>query len=162
MKEIIIRDLKASEKEFLADMLYEAIFIPQGYEPFPKDIIKEADLARYIENWGRDKFDIALVAEVENKLIGAIWGRLFKNENKGYGYIDDMTPELSMAIKEEYRNQGIGTRMFEKIISRYNNLGLEYLSLSVDKANKALNLYKRIGFETFKESKTSLTMRKRI
>ncbi len=157
-----IRALKSSESDFLADMLYEAIFIPEGHALLPKEIIKNPSLSKYIENWGKDKFDIALVVEVENKLVGAIWGRLFANENKGYGYVDNETPELSMAIKDKYRNQGLGTKLINTIIIEYDKVGVKFVSLSVNKANKALNLYKRIGFETVEETETSLTMRKRI
>ncbi len=146
----------------MADMLYEAIFIPEGHPPFPREIVKELSLSKYIEKWGKDKFDIALVVEIDNKLVGAVWGRLFTNENKGFGYIDNKTPELSMAIKNDYRNQGIGTKLIKAIIAEYNKIEVKFLSLSVDKANKALNLYKRIGFETVEETETSLTMRKRI
>ncbi|PIF02257.1 MAG: GNAT family N-acetyltransferase [Draconibacterium sp.] len=157
-----IRSLRSNEYDFLAEMLYEAIFVPEGHAPLPGEIIKDPALSRYIENWGKDKFDIALVAEADNKLVGAIWGRIFTAKNKGFGYIDNETPELSMAIKSEYRNQGIGTKLIDAIITEYNKIGVEFLSLSVDKANKALNLYKRMGFEAVGETETSLTMRKRI
>ncbi|MCG8373188.1 MAG: GNAT family N-acetyltransferase [Balneolales bacterium] len=157
-----IRALKPSEAIFLADMLYEAIFIPEGHDPLPKEIIKDKSLSNYIDNWGKDKFDIALVVEVDNQLVGAIWGRLFLDENKGFGYVDDNTPEISMAVKYEYRNQGIGTKLFKKIAAEYQKLGVHYLSLSVDKANNASNLYKRLGFEITEETETSWTMKKRI
>lgn len=143
-------------------MLYEAIFIPEGHDPLPKEVIKDKSLSKYIENWGKDKFDIALVMEVNNELVGAIWGRLFTSENKGFGYLDDRTPELSMAVKNEYRNQGIGTKLIKAIASKYQKIGVEYLSLSVDKSNNASNLYKRLGFEIVEEKETNRTMKKRI
>ncbi len=162
MSKIIIRKLKSNEVDFLSDMLYEAIFIPEGNVPLSREIIKDPSLSKYIENWGKDRFDIALVAVIENKIVGAIWGRLFSKENKGFAYIDNKTPELSMAVKNEYRYQGIGTKLIETIITEYNKIEIEFLSLSVQKANKALNLYKRIGFEPVEETDTSLIMRKRI
>ncbi len=143
-------------------MLYEAIFIPEGHAPLPKEVIKDKSLFKYIENWKKDKFDIALVVEIDNKLVGAIWGRLLTNENKGFGYIDDNTPELSMAVKSEYRNQGIGTELIKAIATEYEKIGVKYLSLSVDKANIASNLYKRLGCEIVEETDTSWTMIKRI
>ncbi|MDT3696239.1 MAG: GNAT family N-acetyltransferase [Ignavibacterium sp.] len=158
----MIRELKISESDFLADMLYEAIFIPEGHAPLPKEVIKDKSLFKYIENWKKDKFDIALVVEIDNKLVGAIWGRLLTNENKGFGYIDDNTPELSMAVKSEYRNQGIGTELIKAIATEYEKIGVKYLSLSVDKANIASNLYKRLGCEIVEETDTSWTMIKRI
>lgn len=67
-----------------------------------------------------------------------------------------------MAVIAEYRNQGIGTRLMKAIASEYLKLGVEYLSLSVDKANPAVNLYQRMGYETVEEAATSLTMRRRL
>lgn len=157
-----IRKLNLTEADFLADMLYEAIFIPAGQPPLPKSVITDKSLSKYIENWGKDKFDIALVVEVDHQLIGAIWGRLLTRENKGFGYVDDNTPELSMAVQPEYRNQGIGTELIRAIASEYEKMGVEYLSLSVDKANQASHLYKRLGCEIVGETETSWTMKKRI
>jgi len=143
-------------------MLYEAIFIPEGQDSLPKEVIKEKSLSKYIENWGKDKFDIALVMEINHQLVGAIWGRLLTDENKGFGHVDDSTPELGMAVKPAYRNQGIGTQLIKEITSEYQKIGVDYLSLSVDKANSASNLYKRLGFEIVAETETSWTMRKGI
>ncbi len=157
-----IRTLKPGESNFLAEMLYEAIFIPEGHEPLPKEIVKDKSLSKYIVDWGKDKFDIALVMEVDQQLAGAIWGRLLTKENKGFGYIDDNTPELSMAVKNEYRNHGIGTKLIEAIETEYQKIGVEFLSLSVDKANNALNLYQRVGYKIVEETKTSWTMQKKI
>jgi len=157
-----IRKLKNDERDFLGEMLYEAIFIPEGHKGFSKDIIKEYPLSKYIDNWGKDEYDIAFVIEIDNQLVGAIWGRLFTQENKGFGFVDNNTPELSMAVKPEFRNKGIGTDMMKVIVSYYKNLGIKYLSLSVDKANKALRLYQRLGYEIIDETETSYTMRKKI
>jgi ribosomal protein S18 acetylase RimI-like enzyme len=157
-----IRKLKVSELDFLADMLFEAIFIPKGHAPLPKEIILDKSLSRYIDDWGKDKFDFVLVKDVDNQPVGAIWGRLLKGENKGFGYVDDRTPELSMAVKQDYRNQGIGTELIEAIASEYQNIGVQYLSQSVDKANNASKLYKRLGYDIVEETETSWTMKKRI
>ncbi|WP_421946371.1 hypothetical protein [Phaeodactylibacter xiamenensis] len=88
-----VRALRQAESGFLADMLYEAIFIPEGHDLLPKAVIQD--------------------------------------------------PSLSIA-------------------SEYLKLGVEYLSLSVDKANPAVNLYKRLGYAAAGETATSLTMRKRL
>lgn len=157
-----IRALIKTESYFLAEMLYEAIFVPEGHDPLPKEIIRDKSLSKYIDNWGKDQYDIALVVESDDQLIGAIWGRLLTSENKGFGYLDDRTPELSMAVKKHYRNQGTGTRLIRAVALEYQKLGLEHLSLSVDKANRASNLYKRLGFEIVGATETSWTMKKSI
>ena len=157
-----IRRIKSSEIEFLSEMLYEAIFVPEGQDPLPKEVIRDASLAKYIEHWGRDPYDIAFVAEIDNQLVGAAWGRLFSEENKGFGFVDHQTPELSMAVRPDYRNRGIGTNMMKAIHDAYSNLGVARLSLSVDKANNATHLYRRLGYETVEETETSLTMKKAV
>ena len=159
---IKIRKIRNDELDFLADMLHMAIFIPKGHDPWPKDIVKDKSLDKYIDHWGKDKYDIALVAESDQQLVGAIWGRLFPEENQGFGFVDTTTPELSMAIRPEFRNKGIGTELIRAIAAAYQELGVAWLSLSVDKANKASQLYQRLGFEIAEETKTAWTMKKEM
>jgi len=140
-------------------MFYTALHVPEGAEPFPKSIIEEPSLAKYIANWGRTD-DIALVAESEGELIGAVWCRLLKEFERGYGYVDDNTPELSLAIKDGFRNQGLGSRLMEQAFEALKNKGFQQVSLSVDKDNQAVNLYKRLAFEIVKDEDTAFTMKK--
>ena len=157
-----IRKIEKNEVGFLGSMLYEAIFVPHGKPAPPKDIIRKQSLSKYIDNWYKDQYDIALVAEVKNQLIGAIWGRLFDNENKGYGFIDNHTPELVMAIRSEFRNKGIGTNLLTSLFSEYQKIGVDQLSLSVDKANGAIRLYEKMDFKIVEEQGTSWTMKKQL
>ncbi|HEX8564850.1 MAG TPA: GNAT family N-acetyltransferase [Pyrinomonadaceae bacterium] len=156
-----IRELKSGEYEFLREMLYEAIYFADENQKLPKSIVFEPQLSKYIDNFGR-KGDLAFVVLVENELVGAIWARLFPESNQGYGFFDEATPELSMAIKENYRNRGFGTSLLKKLLEALKINGFEKVSLSVDKRNRALDLYRRIGFETVSEQQTSLTMLKKL
>lgn len=140
-------------------MFYTALHVPEGAEPFPKSIIEEPSLAKYIANWGRPD-DVALIAESDGELIGAVWCRLLKAFEKGYGYVDDHTPELSLAIKEGFRNQGLGRQLMEQAFEALRVKGFKQISLSVDKDNKAVNLYKRLAFEIVEEEDTAFTMKK--
>jgi len=157
----IIREIKKSEIPFLDEMLYDAIFIPEGEEKLPKEIIRHPELARYITNFGREG-DYCLVAEVENRLVGAIWIRFFTTDEKGYGFVDLETPELSMAIDEEYRNKGIGTLLLNEMIKKLIEQKYNQVSLSVDKLNYAYNLYCKFGFEVIDSTEKSATMIKRL
>jgi ribosomal protein S18 acetylase RimI-like enzyme len=153
-----IRIIGKSEIFFLREMLYEAIFIPEGMEKPPKTIITDPSLANYYKNWGKDIYDVALIIEINGELIGAIWGRKFLSEEKGYGFFDEDTPEISMAIKNEYRSKGLGTKLIEEIIKVYKKLGVKALSLSVDKLNLAYKLYSKQGFSLFSETESSALM----
>jgi GNAT superfamily N-acetyltransferase len=156
---LIIREINISEIGFLEEMLYEAIFVEIGKPKLPKSIIKEPSLANYIHDFGIHKLDKCLVALENDVLIGACWGRLFSEENKGYGFIDSETPELSIAMKKDFRNKGIGSILIKAIIEIYKKQEIQSISLSVDKNNPAFTLYKRIGFETKLETEKSAEMR---
>lgn len=154
-----IRNIHKNEIGFLNEMLYEALFVEGGQPKLPKSIIQEPNLAKYIDNFGLNKTDLCLVAVENGELIGACWGRLFDEKNKGYGFIDSETPELSIALKQAFRNKGIGTKLIEEIAELYRGMKVKSISLSVDKKNAALDLYKRIGFIIKIETEKSFVMR---
>ncbi|WP_396600387.1 GNAT family N-acetyltransferase [Algibacter sp. R77976] len=154
-----IRKIAENEIGFLKEMLYEAIFVEDGQPKLPKSIIEEPTLTKYIVNFGSNISDLCLVAVEKGELIGACWGRFFNENNKGYGFLDSETPELSIAIKEQFRNKGIGTKLIEEIAKLYQGLDVKSISLSVDKNNSAILLYKRIGFKVKMETEKAVVMR---
>jgi ribosomal protein S18 acetylase RimI-like enzyme len=156
-----IREINPNEYGFLRAMLYEAIYFPAGCEKLPVFIVDEPSLSKYFESFGR-KGDFAYVLSDKNELVGAIWGRLFTEDKAGYGFIDEKTPEFSIAITERFRNQGFGVLMIQKLIEKLKSEGFEKLSLSVDKRNPVVRLYERLGFEVFAEAGTSYTMLKKL
>jgi ribosomal protein S18 acetylase RimI-like enzyme len=93
------------------------------------------------------------------KPIGAVWIRSFTKNNKGYGFVEEGIPELSIALLPEYRGKGLGSFMLETLIDKIKGK-YKALSLSVNEANPAVNLYKRFGFKVVKRSGSSITMKK--
>lgn len=142
-----IREMTKQEYPLLNDFLYEAIFIPDGIEPPPKSIITTPELQVYVEHFGASKDDFAFVAEVKNKIIGAVWVRIMND----YGHIDDETPSLAISLYKKYRGQGIGSAMMKKMLSVLQIHGYKRVSLSVQKDNYATNLYQKMGFHIIKE-----------
>ena len=142
-----IREMTAQEYPLLDDFLYEAIFVPEGVEPPSKSIITAPELQIYVKDFGTSKDDFSLVAEVENKIIGAVWVRIM-NDN---GHIDDKTPSLAISLYKKYRGQGIGSSLIKEMLSLLQAHGYKHVSLSVQKANYATKLYQKIGFRIIKE-----------
>jgi GNAT superfamily N-acetyltransferase len=158
--ELNIREIKPDEIPFLEEMLYQAIFTPEGSPKPDKSIIFEPFLHHYIKDFGR-KHDVCLVAEHENKLIGAVWSRVFSSEQKGYAYVDEDTPELSMAIDFSHRNSGIGRVLLFEFFLKLRILGYKQVALSVDYRNYARQIYLNRGFKDLKiEGNTVLMVHK--
>lgn len=137
-----IRELKRNETKLLNTFLYEAIFIPEGVQAPSKDIIKHPDLQIYVADFGK-KEDLCYVAEVEGRVVGAVWTLIIND----YGHIDDETPSLSISLLKEYRSLGIGTELMKQILLTLKEQEYKQVSLSVQKANYAVYMYKKVGFE---------------
>lgn len=149
---LIIREIYSHEIHILEDMLYESIYQTDKSKPIPRDVINIPKVRNYIKDFEQKAGDYCLVGEKNNEIIGAVWVRLFDGEIKGFGYINDKTPEFAIALYKKYRNQGIGTLMMQKMISYLKDKGYQQASLSVQKENYAVNLYKNLGFKIIDEN----------
>ena len=156
--DVTVREIRNDELGILEDVLYEAVYRPPGTKPLPRAIIKIPEIYICIENFGSKKDDYCLVAETENKITGAVWIRILDGPVKGFGNIDDRTPEFGIALFEEYRNLGIGTRMMKEMIKYMKQKGYEKTSLSVNKDNYAVKMYLKTGFEIIEENKDDYLM----
>lgn len=150
---------------FLWDMLYEircARWLREGKIKPSRDILKTPDLAKYVQDWGHrgDKGFIAISTDNQAP-IGAAWYRLFKEDDKGYGYIDDKTPEIAIAILPEHRNKGLGQVLMFHLLEQAKLDGYQQISLSCGLTNdNALYLYQKLGFEKIEVFDISCVMKK--
>lgn len=152
--EYIIRKLKQEEVNILDNFLYEAIFIPKGVEPPPKEIIYQPELQVYVTNFGNQKGDICFVAWADSKIVGAVWVRLMND----YGHVDDETPSFAISLLKEYRNYGIGTELMRRMLEELKNNGYKQASLAVQKMNYAVRMYKKVGFEIVDDNEEEYIM----
>ena len=140
----VIRHMLQTEWSLLEDFLYEAIYIPEGFEgTLQRSVIFDDPNCRAcFEGFGSLPDDRAVVAVVDDKVIGACWVRTTDE----YGHIDDDMPSFAVSLYEPYRNRGIGTRMMRELLDELRDAGYARASLSVQKDNPALRLYERLGF----------------
>ena len=150
----IIRELLEKEYSLLEDFLYEAIFVPEGASAPPKSIVKQPELQVYVTDFGKKKDDICLAAEVGKKVVGAVWVRIMND----YGHVDGATPSFAISLYQEYRGMGIGTALMKEMLSVLKQRGYQKASLSVQKANYAVNMYEKVGFEIADENEEEYIM----
>ena len=150
----MIRPAGPQDVPFLRDMLRHAYYwrvssVSESGEP---------PVRRYVERWGRPG-DTALIAIQDFQPVGAAWFRLFKPDNPGYGFIDERTPELSIAIVPSRRGSGLGSELLAALLQRARADGYGAISLSVEKNSPAVGLYERHGFQRVREDDGAYTMR---
>ena len=151
---LVIRRGGAQDLRFLRDMLHHAYYwkerAPEDTGPGP--------VALYVKAWGRPG-DAAVIALDAGFPVGAAWYRLFARERRGYGFVDERTPELAIAVVPNARGKGVGAALLEALLDRARADGYETISLSVDRNNAgAIGLYERHGFERLGEEDDSVTM----
>ena len=152
--QIVVRRGGAQDVRFLRDMLHHAYYwkerAPEDTGPGP--------VALYVKAWGRPG-DAAMIAIDAGFPVGAAWYRLFARDRRGYGFVDERTPELAIAVVPNARGKGVGAALLEALLDRARAEGYEAISLSVDRNNAgAIGLYERHGFERVGEEDDSVTM----
>jgi ribosomal protein S18 acetylase RimI-like enzyme len=154
---IVVRRGGAQDVRFLRDMLHHAYYWKERAPdtgPGP--------VALYVKAWGR-RGDSAVIALERGFPVGAAWYRLFDRERPGYGFVDERTPELAIAVVPNARGKGVGTALLDALLERARADGYPTISLSVDRANAgAIELYERHGFAPVGEDDDSVTMLARL
>jgi GNAT superfamily N-acetyltransferase len=140
-----IRDLRPDETPFLQEMLYTALAWRPGVELPPREwVLEHPQVAPFHLAWGRAG-DTALVAD-DGAPIGLAWYRFFTDAEHGEGFVDELTPEVAVAVVDGHRGEGIGTALMEAIHARARAAGISRISLAVDHDNPARHLYERLGY----------------
>ncbi len=145
----MIRTAGAQDVRFLRDMLHHAYY---WRERVPGSLV-----SRYVRGWGRPG-DTALIALDGGFPVGAAWYRVFSADEPGYGFVDEQTPELAIAVVPSQRGKGVGEQLLLALIDRARRAGYDSLSLSVEPGNPARKLYERHGFRVDDEGAEAWTM----
>lgn len=150
--------MTADDQAFLWETLYLSLYVREGEKPFDREVVNEPHLAKYVEDWGQAG-DVGYIAINDlQQPIGTVTARVLPEDNQGYGYIDDVTPELELAVLDEYRGQGVGTALMQALLTELRQQQIAQVSLSVDPSNPVVRLYERLGFQEVGTVGTSITM----
>lgn len=151
---MLLRPLREDETELLKEFLYEAIYIPEGETAPDRSILSRPELSVYYEDFGSRPADHCIVAETDGKVVGAVWTRIMND----YGHVDEETPSLAISLYQDYRGMGIGTAMLQKMLGLLKTQGYQKVSLSVQKANAVVRLYRAVGFRAIDENEEEYIM----
>ena len=116
---------------------------------------EERPVYRYVQNWGR-RGDAGVIALEGPHAYGAAWYRLFAKEEPGFGFVDEQTPEITIAVVPSRRGRGAGKELLEALLERARADGYHAVSLSADRGQAPY--YERFGFATVREDEHAVTM----
>lgn len=156
--DVVIREIRFHEIPLLTDFLYESIFQPNNKSKISRTVLQEPMIWAYVDRFGTRPEDFCLVALVDGMIVGAAWSR----NGCSYGKVDDTTPELAISLYPEYRNKGIGSRLLALLLGTMSEKGFGKVSLSVDKTNYAVKMYRKLGFEIISEREHDYLMIKTL
>ena len=112
---------------------------------------------KYIGGFPRPT-DLGFIAVREGQDVGAIWSRYFTADDPGYGFVDELTPELGIGVVAGRRGEGIGRALMNVMLAASTT----DLSLSVEDGNPAIELYRKSGFiEVGRVGDSTTMLRKR-
>lgn len=127
--------------------------------------LKKENFKKYVDNiWGWDDDDqikrlrIDLEETLEQKNV-IIYNDIEVGVFSFYMIEKDICRINEVNILKEYQNLGIGTYILENKLKENSEKNIRTI-LQVFKDNPAMNLYKRLGFKVFEETKTHYRMEK--
>jgi GNAT superfamily N-acetyltransferase len=148
----MLRPVELRDVRFLRDMLRHAYY-------WRLDAGLERPVYRYVQNWGR-RGDAGVLALDGAHPAGAAWYRLFSEREPGFGFIDERTPELTIAVVPSRRGHGTGKELLTALLDRARLDGHEQISLSA--GAEQTDYYARFGFEIVAETDEAATMLARL
>jgi GNAT superfamily N-acetyltransferase len=148
----VLRPVDVHDVRFLRDMLRHAYHWRLSED-------SERPVYRYVSNWGR-RGDAGVLALEGPHAYGAAWFRLFTADEPGFGFVDEATPELTIAVVPSRRGKGAGAELLQALLARAREEGYPAISLST--AKEQTEFYERYGFETVREAPHAVTMIARL
>lgn len=149
---LVVRPAARRDVRFLRDMLHHAFYRRERARKG-----EEEPAYRYVIGWGRPG-DAGVVGLDDGFPVGAAWYRLFTADEPGYGFVDERTPELAIAVVPSRRGRGYGAELLRALLARAREERYGSISLSVDRDNPARTLYERHGFRVVGEGGNACTM----
>ena len=144
----MLRPADLQDMRFLRDMLRHAYHWRMAQDP-------DLPVFRYVQNWGR-RGDAGVVAFDGPSVYGAAWYRLFPESAPGFAFVDEETPELTVAVVPSYRGHGTGGELLEALLAQARADGFSSISLSAEPGQTGF--YEKHGFHELRREDGTVTM----
>jgi len=144
-----------------ADVPFMRSLLPHAYGWRVNALETDIPVTRYVDNWGRPG-DVCVIAHETGNRVGAAWLRRFRESEPGYGFVDERTPELTIAVVPSRRRHGLGQELLDALLERAREAGHTGVSLSVEDGSPAVAFYERNGFAHVRSDEGGLVMSRQL
>ena len=158
----VLRAATPSDGAFLGDMVVEAANWRQGGARPRHEVIGSAEHSRYLSGWMRPGDAGFVASDPHGESIGAAWYRMLPRSDPGFGYVGTGVPELIIGVRPIWRAHGVGRALLQRLTDHARAQGVARISLSVERGNFAVSLYRSEGFAVTRAGHGRDTMVKRL
>src|SRR5215471_328763 len=144
----MLRPVAPGDVRFMRDLLRHAYHWRIAEDP-------DLPVFRYVQNWGRPG-DAGVIASAGPNAYGAAWYRLFPASAPGFGFVDEATPEVTIAVVPSHRGKGTGGELLEALVERARAEGFSQISLSAEPGQTGF--YEKHGFQELRREDGTVTM----
>ena len=143
------------------DVFFLRSMLTHAYNWHVNVLETDVPVTRYVDGWGR-RGDTALVWMDGGHRVGAAWYRLFRASAPGYGFVDEATPELTVAVVPSRQGEGIGQELLQGLLERAKGEGFAAVSVSVERDHPELQIYMAEGFAELSGQGNAVTLLRRL
>jgi ribosomal protein S18 acetylase RimI-like enzyme len=157
---ITTRISSPSDSEFVLSMLIEAAYPPHA-RPSTAEAEEDGRLRQWLTRFGDQKGDHCRIAFSDEVACGMALCRVFDDlpVQGVVGIMDQRIPSLAIAVKEGFRQRGIGKLLLQALYDDAVLGGYSAISLCVSQRNDpAIKLYESTGFRVVASDNARMIM----
>src|SRR3989344_7039552 len=147
MKDLVIRKAKSEDLKAIQKLNHQLFIHDQEFDSF----LNMNWAFEEGENYFKDKISgkgVCFIAEMGGEAVGYLAGGLMRPYS--YRTIKKMTELENTLVKEEFRGQRIGEKLFEKFVGWSKQTGAERIKVSTSTSNsRGIKFYERVGFSPY-------------
>jgi len=141
-----ISQITKEDYNLLPQFLQHSMSICDGLAvPTIDEILADNELNAYFKDFGKAG-DFGIKATVGVKIIGLAWARIGLVTTQKF--FNEPTPEIIISVLDDFRNKGTGTKLLQELLAALKQNSFKKAALFVNKKDKAVSLYKKLGFES--------------
>ncbi|WP_166659152.1 GNAT family N-acetyltransferase [Labedaea rhizosphaerae] len=156
MADVTIRPATADDLPFLLETMVEIANSPY-YRRTREDLLADPRVRHYVEGWPRPS-DVGVIAVRGERPVGVAWVRFFGEDERSDGFVSEDIPELAVGVDAAERGKGAGRLLMTAVHDAARAAGIRRTSLSVDRPNRAAEMYLAQGYQEVRSTENSRVM----